>query len=217
MKPLPRRALIVIDVQNEYVTGGLLIEHPPVSQSLANIGRAMDAARAADVPVVVVQNFAPTGSPLFARGSVGAALHPVVAERPREHYLEKSLPSAFAGTNLADWLAANQIDTISLTGYMTHNCVDSTAKHALHAGLKVEFLHDASGSVPYANRAGFASAEEIHRAFSVVLQSRFAAVVSTEEWVGLLKTGTQPERSNIYQSHLHGLDEMLLRQSQVQD
>ena len=77
----PRRALIVIDVQNEYVSGDLPIEYPEVQSSLANIGRAMDAARAAGVPVVVVQNFAPGGSPIFARGSDGAELHPVVASR----------------------------------------------------------------------------------------------------------------------------------------
>lgn len=53
----PRRALIVIDVQKEYFTGGsLLIEYPPVEQTLPNIGRAMDVAQAAGIPVVVVQH-----------------------------------------------------------------------------------------------------------------------------------------------------------------
>ena len=41
-KTAPRRALVVIDVQNEYFEGGgLPIEHPPVAQSLPNITRAM--------------------------------------------------------------------------------------------------------------------------------------------------------------------------------
>ena len=79
--PTPRRALIVIDVQNEYVTGDLPIEYPDVQTSLANIGRAIDAAHAAQIPVVVVQNFTPAGSPIFARGSEGAELHRVVASR----------------------------------------------------------------------------------------------------------------------------------------
>ena len=70
----PSRALLVIDVQNEYVTGDLPIEYPEVQTSLANIGRAMDAARAAGVPVAVVQNFAPAGSPIFARGTPGAGV-----------------------------------------------------------------------------------------------------------------------------------------------
>ncbi|WP_233851173.1 cysteine hydrolase family protein [Paraburkholderia sp. HD33-4] len=197
----PRRALIVIDVQNEYVSGDLPIEFPDVRTSLANIGRAIDAARAADVPVVVVQNIAPATSPLFARGSAGAELHTVVSSRAHDHFVEKSLPSAFAGTDLADWLAARQIDTLSVTGYMTHNCDASTINHAVHAGLAVEFLHDATGSVPYENSAGFASAEEIHRVFSVVLQSRFAAVASTDQWIAALRSGAPLERDNIYASN----------------
>ncbi|HEX7908418.1 MAG TPA: cysteine hydrolase family protein [Paraburkholderia sp.] len=197
----PRRALIVIDVQNEYVSGDLPIEYPEVQSSLANIGRAMDAARAAGVPVVVVQNFAPAGSPLFARGSTGAELHPVVSSRTHDHYVEKSLPSAFTGTDLADWLAARQIDTLTVTGYMTHNCDASTINHAVHSGLTVEFLHDATGSVPYENSAGFASAEDIHRVFSVVLQSRFAAVASTTAWMDAVASGVPLERGNIYASN----------------
>jgi len=196
-----RRALIVIDVQNEYVTGDLPIEFPDVRTSLVNIGRAMDAARAASVPVVVVQNVAPAGSPRFARGTPGAELHPVVAERERHHYMEKSLPSAFAGTDLAQWLAANEIDTLTVVGYMTQNCDASTIIHAVHAGFTVEFLSDASGTVSYENSAGFASAEEIHRIYSVVLQSRFAAVASTDRWIAALAAGEALERGTIYASN----------------
>ena len=201
MSTNPRRALIVIDVQNEYVTGDLLIEYPPADTSLANIGRAIDAARAAGVPVVVVQNFAPAGAPIFARGSVGAELHPVVASRERDHYVEKALPSAFAGTDLAQWLAARGVDTVTVVGYMTHNCDASTVFEAAHAGLQVEFLHDATGSVPYANDAGFASAEDIHRVFSVVMHSRFAAVATTDAWLAAVKAGTSLPRDNIYASN----------------
>lgn len=198
---LPRRALIVIDVQNEYFTGDLPITYPDVQLSLANIHHAIDAAEAHDIPVVIVQNVAPATSPLFARGSHGAELHPSIAARPRAHFVEKALPSAFAGTDFGAWLQAHEIDTLVIAGYMTHNCDDSTIKHAVHIGLNVEFLSDATGSVPYANRAGAATAEEIHRVFSVVLQSRFAAVLTTAEWVNVVETGTAPIRENIYTSN----------------
>jgi nicotinamidase-related amidase len=197
----PRRALIVIDVQNEYVTGDLPIEYPEVQTSLANIGRAIDAARAAGVPVVVVQHLSSASSPLFARGSEGAGLHPVVAERARDHYIEKSMASAFTGTDLADWLAAQQIDTLTIVGYMTHNCDASTINHASHAGFAVEFLHDATGSVPYENSAGFASAQQIHQVFSVVLQSNFAAVASTDQWIAAVQSGAKLQRGDIYTSN----------------
>ncbi|RQM49681.1 cysteine hydrolase [Paraburkholderia bannensis] len=201
MSAQPRRALVVIDVQNEYVSGDLPIEYPDVHTSLANIGRAIDAARTAGVPVVVVQNFAPAESPLFARGSAGAELHDVVASRERDHYVEKSLPSAFAGTDLGAWLAARGIDTLTIVGYMTHNCDASTAFDATHAGLAVEFLEDATGAVPYENSAGAASAAEIHRVFSVVMQSRFAAVACTDAWLAALAEGAPLPRDNIYLSN----------------
>ncbi|HLO63051.1 MAG TPA: cysteine hydrolase family protein [Azonexus sp.] len=202
MQAHPRRALIVIDVQNEYVTGKLPIEYPEISLSLANIGRAMDAARAAGIPIVVVQNSAPAGSPVFAKGSPGWELHAVVSTRPHDHHVEKTLPSAFAGTGLGAWLQQHGVDTITVVGYMTHNCNDSTVRDALHAGLAVEFLADAAGALPYENRAGRASAEEIHRVFTVVMHSRFAAVATTGEWIDAVHSGEMLPRDNIVASNL---------------
>jgi len=197
----PRRALVVIDVQNEYVSGNLPIEYPAPDLSLRNIDRAMRAARRAAVPVVVVQNSAPTSSPIFAKGSPGWALHPLVAVAPREHYVEKTLPSAFAGTDLADWTKREGIDTLCLAGYMTHNCIAATAFQAVHAGFPVEVLADATGSVPYANAAGRATAREIHHAFCVVLQSRFAAVLETDDWIAALESASRPPRDSIFGSN----------------
>jgi len=198
---MSRRALIVIDVQNDYVGGGLPIEFPDVHNSLNNIGKVMDAASAAEIPVVVVQNIFPANAPIMAEGSVGGAIHEMVASRPHDHFVAKKMPSAFAGTDLEEWLRLNAIDTITVIGYMTHNCNLSTMLHAFHSGFVVEFVSDASGSVPYENRAGSASAEEIHRVMSVVLQSRFAAVMSSAEWIAMLQQGSTPERDSIFLSN----------------
>ncbi|MER8912530.1 isochorismatase family protein [Mesorhizobium sp. M0761] len=201
----PRRALIVIDVQNDYDGGNLAIQYPPFRDSVVNVARAMDAAAAAGVKVVVVKQMAPETSPVFAKGSHGGELHPEIARRSRDHYVEKSLPSAFAGTDLEAWLRANTIDTITVIGYMTHNCDLSSIIHAAHVGFAVEFLSDATGSLPYANGAGYASAEEIHRVVSIILQSRFAAVLKTAEWIDCLKTGALPERDTPYASNQRAL------------
>jgi nicotinamidase-related amidase len=202
MKPqAPRRALVVIDVQNEYITGKLRIEHPPVQSSLAHIGQAIDAAHATGVPVVLVQQTAPANASLFARGSDGHALHPVVASRHHDHLVHKTLPGAFTETDLAAWLAERGVDTLTVAGYMTHNCDASTIIDAVHRGFTVEFLADASGSVPYRNAAGFASAADIHRVFSVVLHARFAAVATTAGWIAALRDGVPLERSHIAASN----------------
>jgi nicotinamidase-related amidase len=198
--PLPRRALLLIDVQNEYITGTLPIEYPDVRVSLANIARAAQGALAAGIPIVVVQQSAPVGSPIFAKGSEGWKLHDTVASLRRAHHIEKSLPSAFAGTDLAEWLHRTGIDTIVIAGYMTQNCNDATARQAVHEGWAVEYLEDATGALAYANRAGQVSAEQIHKVYCVVLQSRFAAVMSTDEWLQTIQRGALPERDGVYSS-----------------
>jgi len=182
MSSTPRRALIVIDVQNEYFTGNMPIEYPPVATSLPNIVAAAATARAAGIPVVVVQHDAPSASPVFAKGSDAWQLHPTVAALPADHRINKNMASVFTGTDLAEWAAAHAIDTLTIVGYMTHNCDAATIYEASHRGFKVEWLHDATGSLPYENAGGKASAEEIHRVFSTVFHSNFAAVVSTSEW-----------------------------------
>lgn len=199
----PRRALIVIDVQNEYFAGGNLpIEYPLIGDTLPNIARAMDAAHAAGVPVVVVQHTAPPGAPVFDKATERWQLHPEVARRPADHRIEKHFASAFTGTGLADWLAAQGIDTLAVAGYMTHNCDAGTIYEAAHRGLAVEFLTDASGALPYANAAGRASAEEIHRVFSVVFHSNFAAAVPTADWTTAVQAGQPLAKDNVYASNL---------------
>lgn len=202
MSVAPRRALLVIDVQNEYFTGGLPIEYPPVGTSLPNIGLAMDSARAAGVPVIVVQHDAPENSPVFAKGSQGWQLHPVVAERQADHRINKTMASVFTGTDLAEWLSAEAIDTLTVVGYMTHNCDASTIYHASHQGLNVEFLADATGALPYENAAGKVSAEEIHRVFSTVFHTGFAAVATTADWIAAVQDGRALARDNIYLSNM---------------
>lgn len=197
---LARRALIVIDVQNDYVTGALPIEYPPVEHSLLNIGRTIDEARRLGIPVIVVQTSTPPGAPGFATGTEGWKLHDVVATRHWDCLIDKQYPSAFTGTDLAQWLSARDIGIVTIVGYMTHNCDDSTIRQAVHMGLECEFISDASGAVSYANRAGAASAKEIHRVFCVVMQSRFAAVMTTDEWIAAVESGVRPDRDTIFGS-----------------
>lgn len=205
-KQAPRRALIVIDVQNEYVTGNFRIEYPPVESSLPNIGKAIDTANAHGVPVVLVQHVLPADAPIFAEGSDGAKLHPVVEDRPHDHVVTKVLPSTFSSAGFDDWLKEHKIDTLTVIGYMTQNCNDATIREAMHKGYAVEFLPDAAGSLSYKNKAGYASAEEMHRIISVIMESTYAATMSTEEWVENVNNPTPVACDNIYYSNLraHG-------------
>lgn len=196
------RALIVVDVQNEYETGGLPIAHPPFREALGNVVAAIETARAAGIAVVLVRQNAPEGAPIFATGGAGWQLHPSVAAlaRPEDHVVDKLLPSAFAGTDLDGWLRDHGVETLTVVGFMTQNCVESTVRDAVHRGWPVEVLSDATGTVALANSAGSLSARQLHESVLVVLQSRFAAVTTTAGWIEAVRRGTELERSSLLAS-----------------
>lgn len=176
-----QRALLVIDVQNEYFSGMLPITHP--HGHLSNIARAMDVAAAHDIPRVVVQHtFAQPDKPFFQRGTPEWELHPEVQQRPHNLYIEKHLPGSFTDTVLESWLRQQDIDTVVIAGYMTHMCCDTTARQAVHRGFAVEFLSDATGSLPLKNAAGEVSAEELQRAILCAQQMLLSEVISTDTW-----------------------------------
>jgi nicotinamidase-related amidase len=205
---MSKRALIVIDVQNEYITGNFRIEYPPVEHSLANIAKAMDAARTENIPMVGVQHILPSDAPIFAEGSEGAQLHPAVVKGDFDLLVTKTLPSVFSAVEFDPWLKGNNIDTLTIIGYMTHNCNDSTAREAMHRGYKVETLSDAVGSLPYKNNGGSASAEEIYRVTLTVMESAYAAVMTTDEWIARLSDSSDAPRDNIFFSNQRALGKM---------
>jgi nicotinamidase-related amidase len=176
-----KRALLVVDVQNEYFSGLLPITHP--EGHLTNILRVMDAAAAWDIPVVVVQHtFPKPDKPFFRRGTPEWELHPEVQGRPHDLLIEKNLPGSFTDTILGSWLRREDIDTVVISGYMTHMCCDTTARQAVHRGFNVEFLSDATGTLPLDNAAGQVSAEELQRAILCAQQMLLSEVLSTEAW-----------------------------------
>ncbi|THG31083.1 cysteine hydrolase family protein [Naasia lichenicola] len=195
-----KRALVVIDAQNEYVSGRLPIGYPEVGSSIARIGEAMDAAQQRGIPVVVVQHAEPEDSPVFARGSDGFELVPAIAGRPLDLRIEKTFPSSFTGTSLEEFLHAQGVDTLVITGYMTQHCCDSTARDAVHRGFGVEFLSDATGTLALSNELGSLTAEQLHTAVLVVMQSDFAAVMPTASWIASLETGTPVAGSDLLSS-----------------
>jgi len=132
----------------------------------------------------------------------------VVASRPYDQLIKKSLPSVFSASQLNPWLAEHDIDTLTIIGYMTHNCNDATAREAFHRGLKVEILSDAAGSLPYKNNAGHSSAEELHRNTLTVMASAYAAVMTTDQWITLLKNKTDAPRDNIFYSNQRAIGGM---------
>ena len=203
----PRRALIVVDVQQEYFDGILQIQAPSREKTLANIVAALDVARREGMPVVVVQHQLPEGAPVFAVGSDSWSLHPEVERRLEASWKRatKDKGSVFAGTDVAAWLAEREVDTITIVGYMTNNCDLATAVGAEELGLAAEVLSDASGAIHLANEAGKVSADELHRTLLVLLHSNFAATATTDAWTAAVEAGEALPKSDLGTSATQGL------------
>jgi len=202
----PRRALILVDVQQEYFEGPLEIQYPPHSDSLPRISAAIDAANATGIPVAVIQHTAGDEAPVFNPTTKGFQLHPEIAQRqnPQWKAITKQYGTVFAGTDLLDWLRDHDVDTITLVGYMTNNCIIASAAESETHGLAAEVLSDATGAINIANDAGYASAETVHTTLMALLNSNFAAVATTDAWTSALSGGVPLPKDNLPTSALLG-------------
>jgi nicotinamidase-related amidase len=177
-----KRALLVIDVQNEYFTGKLPVTYP--SGNLENILQVIQTAHERNIPVIVVRHTQPQeDTPIFKQGTPEWELHPEIAKQSYSLLIEKQLPGSFTGTELETWLREREIDTVVISGYMTQMCCDTTARQAAHLGFAVEFLSDATGTLTFKNNAGSATDEELHRATLVAQDSFISKVINTSTWL----------------------------------
>jgi nicotinamidase-related amidase len=201
-----RRAVIVVDVQQEYFEGPLAIQFPPVQDSLEKILDVLDVALREGLPVAIVQHQNPEGAALFAAGSPGWKLHPEVSEHLDRSWerVTKRYASCFDHTSLEEWLRLHGIDTITLVGYMTNNCILATAAAAAPLGFTAEVLSDATGAVHLANEIGSVPARQLQETLLTLLHSNFAAVGSTDDWAAAVTARSPLPRSNLLVSATEG-------------
>lgn len=145
-----KRALIVIDLQNDYFPDGKL----PLwntEATLANIEKAIGKARGQGIPVIFVQHLADHtdgGAPFFGAGSAGADLHPrILAAAPDAIIVTKSCADSFVDTRLAATLETLGVDQLLVCGMMTQNCVTHTAISRSAEKYAVSILTDCCTTV----------------------------------------------------------------------
>jgi nicotinamidase-related amidase len=124
------KALVVIDVQNDYFAeGGFPLWN--AEATLDRVEAVMRRARAKGIPIVLVQHFADTSAgpaPFFNRGTPGAELHPRIrAAGEGAPVVIKAFADSFVQTTLDETLAQLGATELLVCGMMTHNCVTHTA------------------------------------------------------------------------------------------
>ncbi|XYH92997.1 cysteine hydrolase family protein [Sorangium sp. So ce1128] len=183
-----RTALVLVDFQEEFFSGGLRL--PDARAALGNATRLLAWARDSGVTVAHVRNVGAKGARLFAAGSPGADFAPAARPRDGELVITKSMAGGFTRTALDAELRRRGVDTIIVSGLMTHLAVDSTVRDGLVLGYRVLLPRDASATrdLPAAEGAQGASLIDhrtLQEASLAALADRFADVMPTETVLAL--------------------------------
>lgn len=144
------KALLVIDVQNDYFSGGKFTLWNSEA-TLRNIEGAIAAARAAGIPVIHMQHIvdpAAGPAPFFELGTPGAEIHARIrAAAPDGPVVVKTGADSFIGTRLEEVLSGLGVTELLVCGMMTHNCVAHTAISKSAEKYKVCVLPDCCTTV----------------------------------------------------------------------
>lgn len=174
-----KTAALVIDFQNEYFTGKMPITDG--EKALANAKRLIEHADANGIKVYHVQHVTPAGSPVFAEDSASSDIHPSIRPAANHAVVRKSSVSVFPTTDLDKQLKEAGIDTLIVTGLMTHACVAGAARDAVPLGYSVIVADDASATRDLDMADGRSvSHDSLHRAALASIDDTFGDVLTTE-------------------------------------
>jgi nicotinamidase-related amidase len=123
--------LVLIDCQRTYTEG--VMELDGVQAALDQVEALLDRARSAAIPIIHVQHSDGPGSLYDIDGDSGAIVARV-APRDGEPVVVKEFPNSFVQTDLDERLKAVGAEQVVLAGFMTHMCVNSTARAAFNLG-----------------------------------------------------------------------------------
>jgi nicotinamidase/pyrazinamidase len=162
------RALIIVDVQNDFCEGGSLA----VEGGTVVAERVSQALAAEDLPwdhVVATKDFHTDPGPHFGNPpdfvdswpvhcvaeTTGAEFHPALATRKIEATFFKGehaaaysgFEGAAEGVSLADWLRARDVDAVDVVGIATDHCVLATALDAAREGFTTTVLTEMTAGV----------------------------------------------------------------------
>ena len=193
-----RAALLVIDMQRDFVEDGAIMEVAMARARIPEMKRILDRCREAGVPVFFTRHvlsdrfdISPLETTYIPRlktagmreGTKGAEVVPELAPRPEETVIVKHRYDAFYNTQLDTALRTVRgpggVDTVIIIGTVTNICCESTARSAFMRDYKVAFISDANGGLDEAS----------HNATLEIVGKVFGRVMSTNELLaGLAQT-----------------------------
>lgn len=167
--------LLIIDAQREYTDG--LLPLSGVTAAVEALAVLLDKARKAKAPIVHVRHL--SKGKAFNPASSGYEIVSALTPRAGEIIVDKGLPNAFAGTDLAKHLAVSGRKNLIIGGFMTHMCVSATVRSATDHGFMSTVAADtvATRDLPDATNGATLAAADINRITLAALSDRFAWIV----------------------------------------
>jgi nicotinamidase/pyrazinamidase len=160
------KAVIVVDVQNDFCPGGSLAVTRGAEVAAAITARLAEGGY--DVAVATRDHHIDPGDHFSAEpdyqgswpphcvvGTGGVDLHPALDRSALAAVFDKGeyaaaysgFQGASAGVSLADWLRARDVDTVEVVGIATDFCVQATALDAARAGFATTVRLDLTAGV----------------------------------------------------------------------
>jgi ureidoacrylate peracid hydrolase len=191
-----KAAIVVVDMQNDFVREGAPQEVPEARDTLPTIQRLIKGFREITRPVVYTKFISGPGETLMWIWSPecapplrscwpgvmrtyadvdGEREGPDVVDEiypePGDLIVEKYGYSAFHNTRLVDALQAHHVTDLVVAGTVTQICVEDTVHRAFHEGYRTVVVSDAVSSYE----------EELHRATLRNIERKYGRVMPAEE------------------------------------
>lgn len=168
-------ALIMVDCQNTYRRGVMQLTN--VEPAILEAQKLLTMARDLKVPIIHIQHDAGVGTPYDITADIGA-ISAEVTPKNGEAVVIKNYPNAFWHTNLEAQLKALGIENIVLAGFMTHVCINSTARGAFNLGFKPTVVASACATRSLIGPQGkVIDAQTMHDSALAAVNDLFAVVV----------------------------------------
>ena len=185
-----KKALIVVDVQNDFCPGGsLAVAHG--DEVIAPLNNLIKEFLDRGEPVYKTRDWHPPQTKHFAgygglwpfhciQNTSGAEFHPDLLDDPRITVISKGLGdtdcySAFDETDLLDQLRRENVEEVVVGGLATDYCVKSTVLDALKSGFKVKGLRSAMRAVDVQPGDGERAIEEMRHAGAEIVSASKSA------------------------------------------
>lgn len=176
-----KKALLVIDIQNDYFENGAM-ELVGALEASEKAQAILTQFRNKKLPIIHIQHIGIAATATFFKPNTsGAEIHTNVRPLEDEKTIIKFFPNSFRETDLNAYLQGHGIAHLTIVGMMTHMCIDATVRAAKDLGYTSTLIEDACATRALEINGKKVAAEDVQTAFLAALSPFYATIQSSTE------------------------------------